>query len=78
AWAYAYFGGRIEQLKLGTFPKVFAYDINSAYPTGITKLPQCVHSWQKVKWNPEKFKEPYYYFSVWKVTYDYDTYLPIF
>lgn len=35
----AYFGGRIEAFKLGSFKKVYAYDINSAYPSAITLLP---------------------------------------
>jgi hypothetical protein len=35
-----YFGGRIEAFKLGSFKKVYAYDINSAYPYAITLLPK--------------------------------------
>lgn len=35
----AYFGGRIEAFKLGTFENIFAYDINSAYPAAIALLP---------------------------------------
>jgi hypothetical protein len=35
----AYFGGRIEAFKLGTMRKIYAYDINSAYPWAITNLP---------------------------------------
>lgn len=35
----AYFGGRIEAFKLGTFQNIFAYDICSAYPHAITLLP---------------------------------------
>lgn len=36
----AYFGGRIEAFKLGSFSSVFSYDINSAYPTAMVKLPR--------------------------------------
>lgn len=35
----AYFGGRIEAFKLGTFEDIHAYDINSAYPAAIALLP---------------------------------------
>lgn len=35
----AYFGGRIEAFKLGSFQNVKAYDICSAYPHAITTLP---------------------------------------
>lgn len=34
-----YFGGRFEVLKRGYFPKLWSYDINSAYPTYIALLP---------------------------------------
>ena len=38
---YAYAGGRFELVRYGsvTNKKTFAYDINSAYPEGLTKLP---------------------------------------
>lgn len=35
----AYFGGRIEAFKLGSFREIFSYDINSAYPAAIALLP---------------------------------------
>jgi hypothetical protein len=35
----AYFGGRIEAFKLGSFKNIFGYDINSAYPWEISQLP---------------------------------------
>jgi hypothetical protein len=34
----AYFGGRMECLKIGTFKNVYKYDINSAYPNVIKDL----------------------------------------
>jgi hypothetical protein len=34
----AYFGGRMEALKIGKFDKCYKYDINSAYPTTINEL----------------------------------------
>lgn len=38
-WALdSYFGGRFEVFKRGYFPKVYIYDINSAYPYQISKL----------------------------------------
>jgi len=46
----AYFGGRIEAFKLGTFHRVYVYDINSAYPYAITLLPKTKGKhWVKVK-----------------------------
>lgn len=36
---YAYAGGRFELYNLGRHEKVYSYDINSAYPYAITKLP---------------------------------------
>lgn len=41
----AYFGGRIEAFKLGTFEDVYQYDINSAYPFAITRLQQTSPEW---------------------------------
>lgn len=38
----AYYGGRIEFMRRGTFKRVFQYDINSAYPYAITKLEQII------------------------------------
>lgn len=35
----AYFGGRIEAFKLGSFENVYSYDIASAYPHAIVDLP---------------------------------------
>lgn len=35
----AYFGGRIEAFKLGSFKNVYSYDICSAYPHAISLLP---------------------------------------
>ena len=44
-----YFGGRFEILKRGWFDKLFAYDINSAYPETICKLPSLKYgNWIKV------------------------------
>lgn len=39
ACRYAYYGGHIEQYKAGTYDgTVYQYDINSAYPSGMTSL----------------------------------------
>lgn len=35
----AYFGGRVEMFSQGITPKVFTYDLNSAYPTATRQLP---------------------------------------
>lgn len=40
AGRYAYFGGRFEMIRYGAVQeKVYEYDINSAYPTALTKVP---------------------------------------
>jgi len=36
---HAYYGGRFEQFKLGVIDNVYEYDIRSAYPAAIAKLP---------------------------------------
>lgn len=59
----AYFGGRIEALKLGTFYNVFAYDINSAYPYIISQLWSNKGIWT---YTPEYIEEP---FSLWHVEF---------
>lgn len=61
----AYFGGRIEALKLGTFKNVFDYDINSAYPTAMLKLPLMTRKgWRRSAYWKDN------YFSVWNVKWD--------
>lgn len=41
----AYFGGRIELLKLGRQENIYAYDINSAYPSAIAECPKLSAKW---------------------------------
>jgi hypothetical protein len=36
---YAYAGGRFERFHIGRYEQAYGYDINSAYPTAIAKLP---------------------------------------
>lgn len=38
AWDCAYYGGRFENMGIGTFPDVHSYDINSAYPYALSML----------------------------------------
>lgn len=40
----AYFGGRVQSVQVGNFGKTYAYDIVSAYPYGMSKLPSLVGS----------------------------------
>lgn len=48
-FARAYFGGRIETLKIGTLQSVDVYDINSAYPEATTQLwDQTKGKWKQV------------------------------
>lgn len=43
---YAFYGGRIEALKLGNFDcKIHSYDIRSAYPYTFSNLPEISLSW---------------------------------
>jgi len=46
----SYFGGRIEILKRGYIGKAYLYDINSAYPYALTKVPELT----KGKWIQRK------------------------
>lgn len=46
----SYFGGRFEILKRGFIGKAFLYDVNSAYPYAITKIPDLTNGrWVKSK-----------------------------
>jgi hypothetical protein len=38
AWDCAYYGGRFENMGIGTFQDVYSYDINSAYPYALSQL----------------------------------------
>ncbi len=60
----AYYGGRFEQISLGTFKNVFEYDIRSAYPAVMAEMPYFTN-WRKV----EKF-EPLHPYSVWYAEFD--------
>lgn len=46
-FSLSYFGGRIELAGVGRFPKIYNYDINSAYPYALSLLPT---------FKPEDFK----------------------
>jgi hypothetical protein len=62
---FAYQSGRFETLRVGYHnAKVYEYDINSAYPSIICKLPQLSDGyWEHVKeWEPNTF-------SVWRCYY---------
>jgi hypothetical protein len=56
---HAYYGGRFEQFKLGHYAgRVYQYDINSAYPSFIARLP----AWTAATWvrsNPSDAFTPY-------------------
>lgn len=50
-----YYGGRFELLERGYFEKLISYDINSAYPDTISKLPSLKYGkWIKVKEGTKK------------------------
>lgn len=49
----AYYGGRFEVSKLGDIPHVYEYDLASAYPSVMNKLPCLVHThWERFKGMP--------------------------
>lgn len=60
----AFYGGRIEQYKLGYFKDVNVYDLNSAYAKACLYLPKMLHRPIALK---SYRNEP---FSVWKIEYD--------
>lgn len=66
AVAQAYYGGRIEQFKIGTVPnKVFVYDINSAYAYAASLLPVMLSKMTyTLTWREELF-------SLWYCEYDF-------
>ena len=45
--ATAFFGGRIELLRLGQISSLYAYDLSSAYPAALITLPSLVGTWSK-------------------------------
>lgn len=56
----AFYGGRLENLKLGTVGRTLVYDINAAYGWAAAHLGQCFDRWQfKSEYDPN---EP---FSLW-------------
>lgn len=64
---YAYFGGRFEQFQIG-YRKgpIYQYDIRSAYPYAITRLP----SLASIRWiNRQKRKGQFDPYGIYKVSY---------
>lgn len=68
AGRYAYGGGRFELFYIGHYPeKVYQYDLNSAYPKGISLLPNlAVGEWRHVG-NPDFDPR---LFAVWEIRFD--------
>lgn len=62
----AYFGGRIELLRAGTVKKVWRYDLNSAYPYALSKLPALTYDWISLDRFTDK---PQASMSVWRVSW---------
>lgn len=64
----AYYGGRFEQFKVGRVTNAYEYDIRSAYPDAIRRLPSlkdCVFH----RWNREDEIHPFGLYSVtWNLT----------
>jgi hypothetical protein len=63
----AYYGGRFEQFQLGYYPgTVYQYDIRSAYPFAISRLP----SLAEVTWiNKQKRKGRFESFALYQISY---------
>lgn len=64
---YAYFGGRFEQFKIGYLEQqVYQYDIRSAYPFAITRLP----SLAGITWvNRQRKRDTFDTYGIYKVNY---------
>jgi hypothetical protein len=63
----AYFGGRFETISTGHFPEIWSYDIRSAYPTVMQRLPCMKHG----RWRKQRQYEPGNV-ALWEVEWDID------
>lgn len=61
---YAYAGGRFERFHVGRYRKVYGYDINSAYPNAIAKLPSLTEGEWIHNEHPKKIVE----FGIYRVS----------
>jgi hypothetical protein len=64
----SYYGGRFEQIQLGRFKHVYEYDIRSAYPSIMSRMP-AFSNWRHIKGYTDSE------FSIWNVTFDLRSYL---
>ena len=63
---YGYAGGRFEMFRLGRFEgPIYGLDINSAYPFGISMLPNLANG----EWVWKDTYDPYVEFAIWRVRY---------
>jgi hypothetical protein len=69
--ACAYFGGRIEMVRIGVMGEMFGYDIASAYPTQIATLPPLGGKWQNVNSETASVR-------LFRVRYKFDRGLPFY
>lgn len=44
----AYYGGRNQMVRQGTFSSLWAHDINSAYPAAMIQLPSAIGKWKRI------------------------------
>jgi hypothetical protein len=67
---FAYFGGRFEQFKTGSYKgPVYSYDIRSAYPHALRLLPNLHHGeWVHSLGEPEEILD----FALYRIEFDYD------
>jgi hypothetical protein len=58
----AYFGGRVEDFRIGLFRHLYAYDLNSAYPAAAAELPSLRGRWRHVR-----EYDPRHRWALWRV-----------
>jgi hypothetical protein len=62
---HAYFGARVQAIRTGVFPTVYAYDVRSCYPSALVTLPSSIGAWKHAKkYNPDA------QWSVWRVRWE--------
>lgn len=62
----AYFGGRVELFQQGIYPRVWDYDISSAYPSIATQLP----SLADCEWRRKRKYDPDIEYALWHVRWN--------
>lgn len=61
----AYFGGRTEVFRQGTFATAVSWDINSAYPAAALDLPSMIGTWKRAR-----VYDPAAPYAIWRCRWD--------